>query len=999
MNGSNTAELAPDLELDGWLERFESAAARGAAADPAEFLPDAKHPKYLSALRELLRLDLEFAWSRGNERRVEDYKSRFPSLFQHPAALADVALEEYRQRRAAGDTPDPSEYRERFAIDLPVDAPANELDCGPFWDGSRLPDVGEMIRPGYRVLAELGRGAFGRVYLAEQPELANRKVAIKISSRLVGEAQTLARLQHSHIVPVYAVHRVRGYQVLVMPYLGGATLKDVLKSSRDGRTNRETEPTVRTKVIPESEIPPSSEPGPARVCVGSARLTEHEVLEIGIAIADGLAHAHERGIFHRDVKPANILLTDDGEPMLLDFNLAANQQDAAPAAGGTPRYMAPEQFEALTDPAVRVGAPADVYALGVVLHELLTGSLPFPDRSGTWAEVGPAMLADRRRPPVVNYSSPAIASILRWCLQPDPRRRYASAAELRDDLTRHRDNQHLRVAPEPLSRERVRKWARRHPRLCSATSVASAAAVAFLFVVLAGFSLWRGNQNHRAREARAAVADAVHPVQVAIADPFGPDEFVREGRQKALDSLALYNLPADENWLQSVNVRRLPSADVGALREDVAQLLCWAAIATARLAGRETNPAARTALYDEALLLNARAMSAYPADEPAAWILSQRVQMLERSGRSDEAAATASGLKEAETPGPSGQFVQALADLQDRRYREAAATLEGLTTQGRASFRAWMALGNARTGLHQYASAADAFLVAGALEPESAKPIYFRALALLGAGRFEQSVAEFDRFIERTRGVPEAWLNRAQARYRLNESKVALADLKEADRLGASPTRVHGLYEMIWRAAGRPDEAAAAKRAMLAAKPRDVEDWTIRGEVQVASDPPAALADFDGALALDPNHVPALRGKASCLSEQLKRPADAVKVLDRLLQSGAATVEDRAGYAVLLARQGQAADARKQARACVGPDTAALPLYQAASALALTAESRADRAEVLALLRRVIQRDATWAKHMPTDPDLRPVHTEPDFAALMDAARVLNGPDQKDRER
>jgi tetratricopeptide (TPR) repeat protein len=244
--------------------------------------------------------------------------------------------------------------------------------------------------------------------------------------------------------------------------------------------------------------------------------------------------------------------------------------------------------------------------------------------------------------------------------------------------------------------------------------------------------------------------------------------------------------------------------------------------------------------------------------------------------------------------------------------------------------------------------------------------------------------------------VSDAWLNRAIAKVRLNELNAALSDLKEAARLGASATRVHGLSEMAFRMAGQREQAAAELRAMLAATPRDMDDWTIRGEVQMASDPAAALKDFDRALALDPIHVPALRGKASCLSERLNRPADAIKVLDRLVQSGTATVEDRAGYAVLLARQGKTADARKQARNCLGPDTAALPLYQAASALALTAETRADRAEVLAVLRRVVQRDATWARHMPTDPDLRPVHADADFTALMEAARVLNEPSKKD---
>src|SRR5262249_18813364 len=195
---------------------------------------------------------------------------------------------------------------------------------------------------------------------------------------------------------------------------------------------------------------------------------------------------------------------------------------------------------------------------------------------------------------------------------------------------------------------------------------------------------------------------------------------------------------------------------------------------------------------------------------------------------------------------------------------------------------------------------------------------------------------------------------------------------------------------------GRTDQAAAEHRALLAATPRDAEDWTIRGEVQIASDATAALKDFDAALALDPNHVPALRGKASCLSENLNRPADAAKVLDLVVQSEAATIEDRAGYAVLLARQGQVADARKQARECLGRDTPPVPLYQAGSAWELTAKTGDDRAEVLAVLRRVIQRDSTWARHMPTDPDLSSLHTDPDFIALMDAARVLNGSRKKD---
>src|SRR5262249_36941653 len=153
----------------------------------------------------------------------------------------------------------------------------------------------------------------------------------------------------------------------------------------------------------------------------------------------------------------------------------------------------------------------------------------------------------------------------------------------------------------------------------------------------------------------------------------------------------------------------------------------------------------------------------------------------------------------------SGEFFRAFSDMQARRYREAAATLEELSSSGRASYWTWMELGTAYLRLHRYEPAADAFLAAGAIGPDSPWPIYYRGVALLAAGRIEQSVTALDRFIERKPKVPKAWLSRAQAHYRLNKSKEALNDLKEADRLGASPTRVHGLAEMCWRAAGRTD--------------------------------------------------------------------------------------------------------------------------------------------------------------------------------------------------
>src|SRR5262249_40411959 len=152
-------------------------------------------------------------------------------------------------------------------------------------------------------------------------------------------------------------------------------------------SGRATEQTILTAISESEQNSAAAEHGrvpaaPAATREPPGNVLAHRVLQIGVALADGLAHAHERGILHRDINPPNILPTDDGEPMLLDFNLAADDRGATASVGGTPQYMAPEQLASLTDPTVRIDSRADIYALGLVLHELLTGRLPFRDHTG-----------------------------------------------------------------------------------------------------------------------------------------------------------------------------------------------------------------------------------------------------------------------------------------------------------------------------------------------------------------------------------------------------------------------------------------------------------------------------------------------------------------------------------------------------------------------------------------------------------------------------------------
>ena len=191
---------------------------------------------------------------------------------------------------------------------------------------------------------------------------------------------------------------------------------------------------------------------------------------IGAQLADGLAHAHGLGVVHNDLKPANVLLTDAGQPMLLDFGVADDlaHRTLTRSIGGTLAYMSPEHIES-TRTLVPVTDPrSDIYGLGLVLFEMLTGRHAFSLPTGLEDDEVPRMLAERRvGPPQIRPLNPAVSpgleSVIRKCLAFDPSQRYQSAADLREDLERHRSNKPLAHVRVPSVRERLNKWARRIP--------------------------------------------------------------------------------------------------------------------------------------------------------------------------------------------------------------------------------------------------------------------------------------------------------------------------------------------------------------------------------------------------------------------------------------------------------------------------------------------------------------------------------------------------------
>jgi serine/threonine protein kinase/Flp pilus assembly protein TadD len=987
----------PGLELDSFLAAFEAAAAGGANPDPVAFLPPPDHPLYSAVLRELLRVDLEFAWSRGERRRVEHYRDRFPELFDDPEAVRDLAGEEYRLRKAAGERPDPREYRDRLGADLGPDEPHASFPDA--WPADRVPALGDTIPPGYHLVGELGRGAFGRVFLARETVLGGRLVAVKVSPKLAGEPLTLARLQHTNIVPVYAAHAVGRSTALVMPFLGRTTLADLIASVRAGQTPPSGRGMVSTLADrgrgtagdrpPEAPAEAAPAPGLSRATLDALeRMTFVEaVLWIGAELADGLAHAHDRGVLHRDIKPANVLLTDDGRPMLLDFNLAAAEPGQL---CGTLGYMAPEQLEAARANRGVGSVQTDIYALGLVLVELLAGHSPFPQPRGRWEEALPEMIAARRAPPLADVPfprdvTPGTRAILAKCLAPDPADRYASAADLRDDLNRQCTNRPLRFAREGSVRERVRKWARHHPRLSSGFTIA-AAALLVVGAVTAGFlARQRHLERVEAEWARAGLRDAREFAQAGISfGPSDPEGQWRDVRAKATAALAPYRVESDE-WFRAPLVTRLPGPEQFILRKDAAEVMFRAAHASLALALR--NPAERDALLAEAVEWNRRARAAFPELPPRGYLI-QRAQLLAAAGKETEARNEMTDALRSEEPTGHDLAGLGFAQLDAKQFTHAAMTLREVVRTEKPRYGVWMGLAAAEYKLRRFGAAIDALSAAAALSPASPWPYFHR-----GTARMElndpAAATDFDEFLARKPNDPDGLLNRAAARYRTGDHRGAVADLDAAEAHGSTRTRLYAMRSDSKRRLGDAAGATRDRAAFLAKEPTDPMSRNVRGEFRRDAKPrdvAGALADFDKALEGDPDLLDALRNKASLLSEDPARHAEAIAALDRVLALVPTSLEDRAGRAVLLARVGRVAEAREEIEVCAPGARNGMTLYQLASA-ALVA---GDKARGLALLRAALRKDPLLGSQMPADPDLQSVRKDPTFLNLLAAAGTLS---------
>ena len=273
---------------------------------------------------------------------------------------------------------------------------------------------GQKINDRYEVIKTIGEGGMANVYLAEDTIL-NRKVAIKVlrgdlSSddkfirRFQREALSVSNLSHPNIVEVYDVGEEDGQHYIVMEHIEGKTLKQLLKK-------REA-------------------------------LTLTEVIDIMTQLTDGISHAHESYIIHRDIKPQNIMILDDGKIKITDFGIAmalnATQLTQTNSVMGSVHYLPPEQASGKN-----ATIKSDIYSMGILMYELLTGTVPF--RGDNAVEIALKHMKDKI--PSVRKQDPAIPqsveNILLKATAKNPRNRYDSAKEMHEDLLHCMDEDHL----------------------------------------------------------------------------------------------------------------------------------------------------------------------------------------------------------------------------------------------------------------------------------------------------------------------------------------------------------------------------------------------------------------------------------------------------------------------------------------------------------------------------------------------------------------------------
>ena len=439
-------------------------------------------------------------WQQGEPPNLNGVLASHPELQRDRSVVLNLAYAEYRTRVQAGESIDAEAFAQRFpslerSLYLLIEVHgllSHDPELQLLQENAAWPEAGSRFLQ-FDLTAEIGRGAFGRVFLATEPALGGRQVVVKVAPQGGGEAEIIGRLRHPNIVPIYSLQedKTTGLAAFCMPYLGRATLCDVLDQSfLAGHPPQRARTILDAVAAVNYDLDSRESPSPARILRRGSYVDG--AIHLAAQLADALAHSHGRGIYHRDLKPSNVLMTPEGRPLLLDFNLSIDSRLAAWKVGGTLPYMAPEELAHLAAQEAASRLPrfdprSDIFSLGVIVYELLAGKLPFGSIPKNCALDEAARQLRRQQgvgPRPIRELNPRadrrLTRLVESCLAFEPERRPETAEQLAAAFRRE-----LSVA------RRGRRWVGNHRGLVlgsAATSLSLCLAVMLFFAMCPPYS-------------------------------------------------------------------------------------------------------------------------------------------------------------------------------------------------------------------------------------------------------------------------------------------------------------------------------------------------------------------------------------------------------------------------------------------------------------------------------------------------------------------------------
>lgn len=987
-------------EIESFIEAYEDACQFGVlpADRLTDFLPQNIYSDlYRHSAIELIRVDMELRWNEFNGSPIDLYRSHFPHLLADPKTRQIVEFE--YNRLQAVNTPE----------DIPLQTSLRQLEenvstASKHFDNlsATFPIAGERFSE-FELLEEIGRGAFGVVFIAKQSELANRTVVLKISPVSSIEADRLAQLQHTNIVPIFSIHREGPLQAICMPMLGRNTLANAttrknsathhlvsaqdlistlrespvprttpiapsINSSHDGISgNDESDSEFATEKLAENLAKTEA----ANRCKSDRNLSDnsfrdlnyvHAIVWMVQQIAEGLAHAHARGVLHLDVKPANVLIGDDSIPRLLDFHVSTDykaNETIQIVHGGTMPYMSKEHMDAFLGIG-KVDTRADIFSLGVVLYQLLCNGLPFPQPSGSIEQIYTSMVKDRTAQPRTDrfhpQASPGLIAITLRCLAPYEQR-YQSMDEVIEDLRRHLNHLPLKHAPNHSLSERGAKFCRRHP---TATSTSSLVTIGLMLFAFLAYGWW--TQSQRSAQSEAIInAEQLHLSLKKqrlnfIGEQLGINTPPAEGATVNHSFASLF-APANatnshvsydsSDWLEQI--QRLPPAKRTQVLADIAESMSLQRIITDSASAASIDSGSLGSLTSDIISqLPTEALDMASTNDPQ-WtrtqsILSSKIAIyrslkFRQPGWIQKIEKDIALLESLDATDPSLALFRAMASRNKGEYRD-------------AEMHYWTFL---------------------SIDPAATEAYLFRGFARLESGRNLDALSDFERVLQRWPTWTPVMINAAIACQKMNNHAKAIEYLNRA--LANNSNQVQPL---ILRSRSRlqlkdQDGANQDRNNAIKATPINATEWVMRGNERLDSDLDGAVADFKQAISLDPANFEAFQNLAHVYSDRKPDLKLAQQYLSQAIESRPSDTIAIVSRGVLHARAGDRNEALRDAADAEQKSTAALIHYQIACIHSLLLKPDSDpesEAAIAKHLSKALTADASLVPVAIQDPDL-----------------------------